>query len=45
MPASLASIVKIAIRDFVNLNNVEMIPYYNGPILMIRRSEDEIIAE
>ncbi|XP_037933961.1 phosphatidylserine lipase ABHD16A [Teleopsis dalmanni] len=45
MPASLAGIVRIAIRNYCNLNNTELLPNYNGPILFIRRTEDEIIAE
>lgn len=45
MPSSISGIVRIAIRDYVNLNNTELVNQYNGPILMIRRTEDEIIAE
>lgn len=45
MPSSLSGIVKIAIRDYVNLNNTEMINQYNGPVLMVRRTEDEVISE
>ena len=45
MPPSLSGIVKIAIRDYCDLNNTAMIPNYNGPMLLIRRTEDEIIAE
>lgn len=44
MPESLSGIVKIAIRSYVNLNNSELLTQYNGPILMIRRTEDEIIT-
>ncbi|KAG5682428.1 hypothetical protein PVAND_011781 [Polypedilum vanderplanki] len=44
MPESLSSIVRIAIRDHCNLNNSDLINQYNGPILMIRRTEDEIIC-
>jgi pimeloyl-ACP methyl ester carboxylesterase len=44
MPESLSSIVRIAIRDFCNLNNNELITQYNGPVLMIRRTEDEVIC-
>lgn len=45
MPSSISGIVRIAIRDYVNLNNTELINKYSGPVLMIRRTEDEIIAE
>jgi hypothetical protein len=45
MPESLSNIVKIAIRDYVNLNNNELVTEYNGPILLIRRTEDEVISE
>lgn len=44
MPESLSSIVRIAIRDYCNLNNNELITQYNGPVLMIRRTEDEVIC-
>lgn len=45
MPACLGSIVTIAIRKYCNLNNAELAMKYNGPVLLIRRTEDEIIAE
>lgn len=44
MPESISNIVKIAIRDYVNLNNMELISQYNGPVMLIRRLEDEIIC-
>jgi hypothetical protein len=44
MPESISGIVKIAIREHVNLNNNELITKYNGPISLIRRSEDEVIC-
>ncbi|XP_062703793.1 phosphatidylserine lipase ABHD16A-like [Aedes albopictus] len=44
MPESLSNIVKIAIRDYINLNNTELISLYNGPVMLIRRTEDEIIC-
>ncbi|XP_035905845.1 phosphatidylserine lipase ABHD16A isoform X1 [Anopheles stephensi] len=44
MPERISNIVKIAIRDYVNLNNTELIVRYNGPVLLIRRTEDEIIC-
>ncbi|XP_067613743.1 phosphatidylserine lipase ABHD16A isoform X2 [Eurosta solidaginis] len=45
MPESLSNIVRLAIRDYCNLNNVESIQNYNGPILLIRRTDDEILSE
>lgn len=44
MPSWWESIVKLAIRDFVNLNIFEQLAKYPGPILMIRRTEDEVIC-
>jgi alpha/beta hydrolase fold len=44
MPESISSIVRIAIRDYCNLNNNDLITQYNGPVLMIRRTEDEVIC-
>lgn len=44
MPESISSIVRIAIRDYCNLNNTDLITQFNGPVSMIRRTEDEIIA-
>lgn len=46
MPQSLAGIVRIAIRQYVNLHNAELLNAgYAGPVLLIRRTEDEVIAE
>lgn len=45
MPSNLAGIVRIAIREYVNLNNVELMNHYSGPILLIRRTEDEVISQ
>lgn len=45
MPKSLSGIVQIAIREYVNLNNIDLSNNYSGPVLMIRRTEDEIIAQ
>lgn len=44
MPAFLSGVVKLAIREYVNLNHVELINKYSGPVLMIRRTEDEVIC-
>lgn len=45
MPSSISGIVRIAIRDYVNLNNIDLINQYPGPVLLIRRTEDEMISE
>lgn len=45
MPQSLSGIVRIAIRQYMNLNNTELLAQYNGPVLLIRRTEDEVISE
>ena len=44
MPDSISNIVKIAIRDYVNLNNTDLVNKYLGPILLVRRTEDEVIC-
>lgn len=44
MPESLSGIVKIAIRDHCNLNNTDLITKYNGPVALVRRTEDEVIC-
>lgn len=46
MPQSLSGVVRLAIRQYVNLNNIELLNAgYAGPVLLIRRTEDEVIAE
>lgn len=45
MPSSLSGIVRIAIREYINLNNIDLMNHYNGPVLIIRRTEDEVISE
>lgn len=44
MPQSISGIVKIAIRDYMNLNNNELMAKYKGPIAIVRRTEDEMIC-
>lgn len=44
MPEAVSGIVKIAIREFVNLHNAELIKQYPGPLMLVRRTEDEIIC-
>lgn len=44
MPESISGIVRMAVRDYCNLNNNDLVTQYNGPVLMIRRTEDEVIC-
>lgn len=44
MPESLSGVVRIAIREHCNLNNNDLITKFNGPVAMIRRTEDEVIC-
>ncbi|XP_044270292.1 phosphatidylserine lipase ABHD16A [Tribolium madens] len=44
MPSWWESIVKLAIREYINLNVFEHLAKYPGPILIIRRTEDEVIC-
>ncbi|VDK46130.1 unnamed protein product [Anisakis simplex] len=43
MPKSCASIVKYAVRTYINLPVAKQLSLYNGPVLLIRRSQDEMI--
>lgn len=45
MPQSISGIVEFAVRKYANLNNSELLKQYNGPVHIVRRTEDEIIAE
>lgn len=44
MPPSWKSLVVRTIRDYMDLNNAEQLNMYCGPVLLIRRTKDEIIA-
>ncbi|RZC36540.1 abhydrolase domain-containing protein 16A [Asbolus verrucosus] len=44
MPSWWESIVRLAIREYVNLNIFQQLAKYPGPILLIRRTEDEVIC-
>lgn len=44
MPESLSGVVRIAIKEHCNLNNNDLITKYNGPIALVRRTEDEVIC-
>lgn len=44
MPESFSSIVRIAVREYMNLHHSELIKQFKGPVMLIRRTEDEIIC-
>lgn len=44
MPPSWEPIVRRTIRGYLNLNNLEQLNRYGGPVLMYRRTRDEIIS-
>lgn len=45
MPRSISSIVEFAVRKYVNLDNSELLKQFPGPVFIVRRTEDEVIAE
>jgi len=44
MPGWWGKVVKIAIRHYVDLNIFEQLVKYPGPLLLIRRTKDEVIC-
>lgn len=44
MPASLRSIVASTVKMYLNLDIAEQLIRYSGPVLLYRRTRDEIIA-
>ncbi|XP_017780495.1 PREDICTED: protein ABHD16A [Nicrophorus vespilloides] len=44
MPSWSESIIRLAVRQYVNLNNIKQMSKYSGPVLLIRRSQDEVIC-
>ncbi|XP_044014460.1 phosphatidylserine lipase ABHD16A isoform X2 [Aphidius gifuensis] len=44
MPKALDAIVKNLIREYLNLNIAEQLKKYNGRVLLIRRTDDEIMC-
>lgn len=44
MPGWCEPIVKLAIREHVNLDVYELLSKYPGPVLLIRRTDDEVIS-
>lgn len=45
MPQSISSVVEFAVRKYVNLNISELLKQFHGPVHIVRRTEDEVIAE
>jgi len=44
MPSFAEKLVALTVKEFTNLNVAENLVQYPGPVLLIRRSSDEIIA-
>ncbi|XP_023938649.1 phosphatidylserine lipase ABHD16A [Bicyclus anynana] len=44
MPESWARLVKEVVRSFVDLNISELMDMYDGPVQLVRRTEDEVIC-
>uniref|UniRef100_A0A8D8VIU4 Protein ABHD16A n=1 Tax=Cacopsylla melanoneura TaxID=428564 RepID=A0A8D8VIU4_9HEMI len=44
MPAFLSSLVELTIRSFADLTVAKFLVQYGGPVLLVRRTDDEIIA-
>ncbi|KAJ3583180.1 hypothetical protein NHX12_034390, partial [Muraenolepis orangiensis] len=44
MPESWTPLVQHTIRQYMNLNNAKQLCQYQGPVLLIRRTKDEIIT-
>ncbi|RVE62829.1 hypothetical protein OJAV_G00161600 [Oryzias javanicus] len=44
MPESWRPLVQYTVRQYMNLNNADQLLKYQGPVLLIRRSRDEIIT-
>lgn len=44
MPSFAEKLVVLNVREFTNLHVSDNLVHYSGPVLLIRRSNDEIIA-
>uniref|UniRef100_A0A673CG11 Abhydrolase domain containing 16A n=1 Tax=Sphaeramia orbicularis TaxID=375764 RepID=A0A673CG11_9TELE len=44
MPSNWRPLVQYTVRHYINLNNAEQLLKYQGPVLLIRRTRDEIIT-
>jgi pimeloyl-ACP methyl ester carboxylesterase len=43
MPKLTSKFVEKTIRYYLDLNNIQLLKYYNGPFYLIRRTQDEIM--
>ncbi|KAH0559104.1 phosphatidylserine lipase ABHD16A [Cotesia glomerata] len=44
MPAAIDGIVRTVIREYLNLNVIEQLKRYDGRVLLVRRTDDEIMC-
>ncbi|XP_057333480.1 phosphatidylserine lipase ABHD16A [Microplitis mediator] len=44
MPAAIDGIVRTVIREYLNLNVIDQLKGYNGRVLLVRRTDDEIMC-
>ena len=44
LPSFMDKFVRLCVRQFMNLNVAEQLVHYNGPVLLIRRTLDEVIT-
>lgn len=44
MPSSWSSLVKEVVRSYVDLNVADLLRHYEGPVRLVRRTNDEIIC-
>lgn len=44
LPAFMDKFVRLCVRQFMNLNIAEQLVHYSGPVLLIRRTLDEVIT-
>ena len=44
MPPSWNSLVQLTCRRHLDLNNSRLLRHYPGPVLLVRRSQDEVIT-
>ena len=44
MPPSWGSLVRLTCRRHLDLNNARLLRHYPGPVLLVRRAQDEVIT-
>ena len=44
MPASWKSLVAVTVKNYLNLAVAEQVVNFSGPVLLFRRTRDEIIS-